>query len=281
MISREEKNKKYVNEIKKEKRNKISKVLFKILVTIILVFTLCFLYVYFLGPKGLKTKEYVIKDINIPSDFNGVKVLHFSDILYGSTIDYDSIKKVTDEINLINPDIVFFTGNIISENYEIKENEIKYLNEFFKNIPYNIGKYAVTGDIDFSTFNLIMENTDFIVLNNETKEVYNGKEKIIVKGIDSKENKEIKTSNGYTITLINNYDDCKTCSMDSNIVLAGYNLGGEIRLFNSPLIGTAKYLNDYYEENNAKIYISSGLGTRHHMRLMNKPSLNVYRLYNN
>ena len=281
MISREEKNKKYVNEIKKEKRNKISKILFKVFSIIIVILILFFLYIYFLGPKGLKTKEYVIKDNSIPNGFNGIKVVHFSDILYGSTINKDSIKKITEEINLINPDIVFFTGNIISENYETNEKEINYLNEFFKNIPYTIGKYAITGDFDTSTFNLIMENTGFVVLNNEIKEIYNGKDKINILGINSKEIKEIKTSDIYTITLINNYDDYEKYNITSNIVLAGYSLGGEIRLFNLPLITNSKYLDDYYEENNSKIYISSGLGTRHHMRLMNKPSLNVYRLYNN
>lgn len=280
MISREEKNKKYVDELNKEKRIKVSKILFKILGVIIVFFTTCFLYIYFLGPKGLKTKEYVIEDSSIPSNFNGIKILHFSDILYGSTMNKNGIEKIKNEINLINPNIVFFTGNIISENYDIDENEIKYLNEFFKNIPYTIGKYAVMGDVDSTTFNLIMENTNFIVLDNELKDIYNGKDKINIIGINTKEVKEIKANDIYTITLINNYDDYKKYNITSNIVLAGYNLGGEIRLFNSPLLDTSKYLNDYYEENNTKIYISSGLGTRHHMRLMNKPSLNVYRLYN-
>ena len=281
MISRREKNKKYVDELNKEKRIKVSKVLFKFLVTIILIFTLCFLYIYYLGPKGLKTNEYVINDSSIPNNFNGLKVLHFSDLLYGSTIEDDDIKKISDEINLINPDIVFFTGNMISENYEITENEIKLLNDFFKNIPYTIGKYSVIGDVDSTTFNLIMEDTNFTILDNELKEVYNKKDKINVLGINTKESKELKTNDIYTITLINNYDDYEKYNITSNIVLAGYNLGGEIRLFNLPLIGTSKYLNSYYENSNTKIYISNGLGTRHHMRLMNKPSLNVYRLYNN
>lgn len=278
MISREEKNKKYVNEIKKERRIKVSKVLFKIIGTITIILTLCFLYIYFIGPKGLKTKEYVIKDSSIPSTFNGIKVLHFTDILYGSTI--DSLENLSNEIKLINPDIVFFTGNIISQNYEISEKEINNLNKFFKDIPYTIGKYAVAGDLDNTTFTLIMDNTNFIVLDNEIKEMYIGKEKINIIGIDAKTNKEIKNNDTYTITLINNYDDYKKYNIESNIVLSGYNLGGEIRLFELPIIGTSKYLNNYYEENNSKVYISSGLGTRHHMRFMNKPSINVYRLYN-
>ena len=279
MISREEKNKKYINEINKEKRIKVSRILFKFLITIFLITTLVFLYIYYIGPKGLETKEYVIKDSLIPDNFNGLKILHFSDLLYGSTIDHDNIKAISDEIKLINPDIVVFTGNIAGEDVNLEEDDINFLNEFFKDIPFTIGKYAVNGDLDSSSFRLIMENTNFSVLYNEIKEVYNGKDKISIIGIDAQEDKAINIPDTYTISLINNYDE----HQDSlpNIVLAGFNLGGEIRLFDLPIIGTAKYLNTYYEEGNTKIFISSGLGTRHHMRLMNKPSLNVYRLYNN
>ena len=55
-------------------------------------------------------------------------------------------------------------------------------------------------------------------------------------------------------------------------------LGGEIRLFNTPLLSNNNYMNNYYEEDNSKIYISNGLGSIHHMRFMNHPSINVYRL---
>ena len=281
MISREEKNKKYALEIQKEKTISISKKLLKALGIIILIFTLIFLYLYFIGVKGLETKEYNIVDSLIPDKFNGIKVLHFTDLLYGSTINKNSIKNIENEINLINPDIVLFTGNIVFNNYQIDESEIKLLNEFFKNIPYTIGKYAIMGDMDSSTSNLILENTDFTILNNERIDVYIEKDKISLIGINDQEFKEINSNDNYTITLINNYDKYEKYNLISNIVLSGHNLGGEIRLFNTPLLGTDKYLNNYYETSNTKVYISSGLGSKSHMRLMNKPSLNVYRLYNN
>ena len=53
----------------------------------------------------------------------------------------------------------------------------------------------------------------------------------------------------------------------------------EIKLFTIPLLGLDKHLNSYYEENGSIIYISNGLGSIHNLRLMNKASMNVYRLY--
>ena len=281
MNSREEKNKKYVDEIKREKLIKVLKVVLKIFGIIMLIFTLLFLYSYYIETNRYETKEYVIKDISIPDDFNGIKVLHFTDILYGKTIDKDKLLKIGEEIKLINPNIVIFTGNIVSSNYEISEDEIKLLNEFFNGIPYTIGKYAVTGDKDTRNFKLIMENTNFTILDNELLEIYNGINKINLIGIGYNEDKEINNdSDDYTITIINNYDDYNKYNLSSNIVLAGHNLGGEVRLFNLPLLGLDKHLNNYYEENNSKVYISNGLGSIHHLRLMNIPSMNVYRLYN-
>ncbi len=281
MTSREEKNKVYVDEINREKTIKITKIVLKVLGVIILVFSLIFLYSYFVETNRYETKEYLIKDSSIPDEFNGVKILHFTDILYGTTIDEEKLTKISEEIKLINPDMVIFTGNIVGKDYEIHEDEINILNNFFKSIPYTIGKYAVTGDTDTRNFKLIMENTDFAILDNEVLELYNGMNKINLIGIGYNEEKEIKNdSEAYTISIINNYDELDKYNISSNIVLAGHNLGGEIKLFGLPLLGLDKHLNSFYEENNSKIYISNGLGSVHHLRLMNIPSMNVYRLYN-
>ena len=87
MISREEKNKKYFDEINREKAINITKKILKILAVIILIFTIIFLYSYFYETNKLETKEYLIKDINIPEEYNGSKILHLTDLLYGKTID--------------------------------------------------------------------------------------------------------------------------------------------------------------------------------------------------
>lgn len=281
MISREEKNKKYVNEINKEKSIKIIKVFLKIFAIIIFILAIIYSYAHFYEINKFEVREYLIKDVSIPDDFNGIKILHFTDLLYGQNINQSKLEKISNEIKLVNPDIVLFTGNIINKEYVINEDDIKYLNDFFNNIPYTIGKYAISGDVDTQNFNLIMENTGFVILNNELEYIYNGTNKINLIGISYNETKEIKHNNAdFTITIINNYDHYNEYNLTSNLVFAGHNLGGEIRLFNIPLLGLDKHLNSYYEENNSKIYISNGIGSIHQLRLMNKPSMNVYRLYN-
>lgn len=282
MISRQEKNKVYVNEIKKEQAISLSKKILKVFLIIFLLFASLFSYIYFIGVKGLKTNEIRIINQSIPDSFNGIKILHFTDLLYGSNIKEEELTTLLKEIKLINPDIVFFTGNILMKNYDIKENELKIINNFFKDIPYHIGKYAVRGNLDKSSFDLIMDKTDFIILDNENIDVYhNDTTPINITGININNHDNIASSNtNFTITLINNYDEYKKKNITSNLVFAGHNLGGEIRFFGIPLLGDSKYLDSHYKEGNEDIYISSGLGSIHHMRFLNKPSINVYRLYN-
>lgn len=279
MITREEKNKDLDDEIKKEHTINVSKKIMKIIFTLFLIFSFLFLYMYFVEVKLLKTNEYIIKD-NIPHSFNGIKILHFSDLLYGKTINKKELDKLQKEIKLINPDIVFYTGNLINSD-NLLESDYHEINNFMKNIPYKIGKYAVRGDKDNNNFDLIFDDTNFNILDNELIKIYNNDlEEINIIGINSDSENEIKKDNSsYTITIINNYDNYNKYNLSSNLVFAGNNLGGEIKLFAVPLLGNNTYMNSYYEENGSKIYISNGLGSIHHMRFMNRPSINVYRLY--
>ena len=280
MISREEKNKVYVDEIKKEQTIFLSKKILKITFILITSFSLLFLYIYFIGPSGLKTNEFIIKNDAIPKSFYGVKILHFTDILYGKTINQDDLTKLENEIKKINPDLVFFTGNMISKDYNITETDLNLLKNFFTNIPYTMGKYAVKGNTDNHNLDLVMENTNFHLLNNEIIKIYNKKNEYIeIIGLNDNEIKDLSNnSNTYSISLINNFDKYYEYNISSNLVLAGNNLGGEISLFGEPILGNNKYNKSYYNENNMNIYISSGLGTIHHMRLFNKPSINVFRI---
>lgn len=285
MISRSEKNKKVVQEINREKTIKMSKVLLVITLIISLIVVLLYLYVRFIGTGFIETHEFVIKDNRIPASMHGVKILHFSDLLYGSTIDKDDLVYLKNEMELINPQIIVFTGDIVYEDYTLNNDEINYLQDFFNEIEADLGKYAIYGDMDNSNFTSIMNETDFVVLNNEEVLVYNKENTpISLIGLNVKEINHIEgvDNNYFTIGLIHNYDDYDKFMLKSDVILAGHNLGGEIRLpFTNGLLGDNHYNDKYYDVNGSKVHISNGLGSIHKMRFFNHPSINVYRLYNN
>ena len=274
MITRTEKNKVIIQTIKKEKSKKWLKYLLSSFLCIIFLFILTYLYGIFIETKFMQTHEYVINDSNIPETFHGIKICHFSDLLYGSTIKEDDLNDLQKEITLINPDLVVFTGDLIDDQYDISKEEITYLQDFLKDLPDTIGKYAVRGEKDSTTFDLIMKNGDFTVLENSTINVYHySNESITLIGLNGNDDTIIQDSNNYQITLIHNYDNYQKYNIVSNLVLAGHNLNGEIPFLK---LDNNKYNASYYDKN---IFISNGLGSIHKIRLLNHPSINVYRLY--
>lgn len=286
MVTREEKNKKIRKKINREKNINYSRNLVKIFLLIGFMFVTIFLTIRYMGTSFIKTKEFIIKDSNIPISFHGKKILHFSDLLYGSTISTNDLNKLEEEFQRIKPDIVVFTGDILSENYTLSKEELEEIKTFFKNIPYTIGKYSVKGDFDLTTFDLIMNEANFTILDNENELIYfDDNTPISLIGFNSnnvnldKINKE-EINKFYKISLIHNYDYYDQ-SFYSNIVLAGHNLNGEIYIpYYQGILGNSKYNESYYEINNSKVFISNGLGSVHRLRMFNHPSVNVYRLMN-
>lgn len=266
-----------------------------IIITIIIFLISSFLYVWarYVETKGLNVKEYKIST-NISDNFNGLKIVHFSDLHYSSTVNKSDLKKIVDKINFINTDIIVFTGDLIdiSDSEKIKEvtSELKRLNA-------KIGKYAVNGDKDINEFDIIMKNCGFTVLNNSYELIYkNSYDSIIISGITSnlKDNdnvsNKLKTTyeyleqnNAVYKILLTHEPDIIDNTNIFDLVLAGHSHNSQINL---PIIrdftkidGAKKYYLPYYKVNNTNLYISGGLGTANYkLRFLNKPSINFYRI---
>lgn len=283
MNTRTEKNLAKQKEIQRETTKKKMGLLAKI-ITIILLFIFSIIaYGNFIGSKIININEQKLIYNNIPDSFHGLKIVHFSDILYNS-INSKELNKTEKLINNLDADIIFFTGDIIKKNYELNKKDIDLLESFFSNLHANIEKYAVIGNNDNNTFDTIMENSNFKALKNEkTLLFYKDTTPIQIIGFDTNNLnfKNITYEDYFTIVLTHNPDDNKKIidSIDTNLILAGDNLNGEV---NIPLIRNIftnhTYNSKYYQINNTDLYISNGLGNNHNIRLFNRPSINFYRL---
>ena len=273
-------------------------------ITFLLIIILCsiFLYSRYINTKGLKVKEYSVVDSKLPNNFYGLKIVQISDIHYKVTTDYDDLKKIVNEINLLKPDIVILTGDLFDENITYDQNDFNDLTEILKSIDYNIQKYAIKGedDLKFDNWENIINDSDFKNINNSYELVFsNGIEPILLIGIESNyENNnieetlnniysEINLEYNFSILVIHEPDIIDYIDYSKfNLILAGHSHNGQIVI---PFIGgiikdkyAKKYYKDYYELNNTKLYISSGIGTsKYKFRFLNKPSINLYRLRNN
>ena len=266
------------------------------LILILLVITiLTTLYARYIGTMGLITKEYTIKDNEIPSSFDGLKIVHFSDLHYKRAINEEKVEKIIEEINLINPDIVVFTGDLIDKDIIPNEADYEFLIKSLSKIKTKYGKYSVLGNHDYNEKEEILkvfQKSGFKYLENEYDIIYKNNEKLLIGGLGNVTYGEdfideiVSSENvDYQITLVHEPDasDDIVKYTNTNLILAGHSHNGQVRL---PIIGALikpryaeKYYKEYYKIEDTKLYISSGIGVSTlNYRLFNHPSINFYRI---
>ena len=129
MTTREEKNKeiqkKLENEEKSKQRRKIIKKIVSVIIIIFFAFLIFILYTHYAATSGLIVKEKRIVEPSLPTSFNGFKIIHFSDLQYGSTVYGDELNSLVKKINERSPSIIVFTGDLIDKNYNISHKEIE------------------------------------------------------------------------------------------------------------------------------------------------------------
>ena len=288
--------------IQKEEKVKKERPLLKKIFLTILFFTIFFIvYSSFIGTKFININEYKVESPILPESFHGLKIVHFSDIHYGTTINKKQLTNIVNKINNLKPDIIFFTGDLLDKNITITKEIKKELIESLNKLDCTLYKYAIYGDedLDNKDYKKIIENSNFTLLEDtSTLLYYKDTTPIEITGynpIKSKPNYTIltnyvleqDTTNYYKIVLTHEPDSInKFINYKPNLVLSGHSLGGLIKLpFLKPMFipeNSKTYYKDYYKINETDFYISNGLGTSGiNARFNNHPSINLYRLYKN
>lgn len=298
-MTREELNKQIQEEINEENKNTKNKNLIKFIIKsilfLIVFFTLFYSYTTYISTIKIGVREYRITNKKIPNSLDGLKIIHLSDLHFGSTMYNENVKEIEKMINKRKPDIVVFTGDLINKDYKLKSKEQEKLISYLKKINASLGKYAILGDEDNESISTIFNQSDFTILRNEYELIYkNNNDAIILIGLTTK-NQDIEkaysyfkeenhNSNIYTITLTHKPDTTEEIiNHPTDLILAGHSHNGNIIIpfINYPLYqyeGAKKYNLAYYKIDNTKLYISSGLGTPEGFRLFCRPSINFYRI---
>lgn len=288
-----------------DKEKSLLRKIITFVITTIVVIGGLILYSRYIATTGLVVKEYKITNKSLTDNFHGLKIVHLSDLHYGSTFNQKELEKTVGKINQIKPDIVVLTGDLFDLRFKLNNKQLKTLIDNLGKIDASIGKFAITGNHDTDlNWERVIKEGGFTNLNDDFTSIYNnGSNYIFMAGVSSSLNSDITKK----ITKIDNYLD--TLNDDNqpiynilllhepdsiskidykkyDLILAGHSHGGQIKV---PLIGTVyspkgakKYYDSYYKLENTDIYISSGLGTSTiDFRFLNRPSFNFYRLTNN
>lgn len=239
----------------------------------------------------------------IPDECNNMKIAFISDLHYNSFMNKERFQKMIDKINLANPDIILFGGDLFDspESNPVDNETREELITLLKSLQAPYGKFAVLGeedqenqDIKDSMYN-IFYYADFELLDNTNVLLHSdGIHSINLVGIDSllggtpditQAMSNVDTSN-FTIVLTHAPDLVSQLPLNGiDLVLSGHSHAGQISLpLFGPLVGkpgAKKYTHGSYEINTTELIVNNGLGTENFdIRIFAPPQCIMLRLTN-
>ena len=289
MLTRVEKNKKERKKIesteKKKKTKSILVKIFKVFITTFIVLLAVFISLRYIANLGIVVREYSLRYNNLPSSFDGFKIVQFGDIYYNPYS--NDINYYVEKINELKPDLVLFSGGLKHKDYNLDDASKEYLIKTLKKIDSTVGKYYVIGNNDDDNSIKILNDSGFVSVIDKTEKIYfQDSNPIILRGISSIPNINYENdSNIFKINLV--YEPDLTDSIleynNPELIFASKSINGQFRLpYLKGLIkksGYMKYNEKEYTISNTKLLITGGLGTNNYpVRLFNHPSINFVRL---
>lgn len=297
-MGRIEKNKeKQLEIIKDEEKEHQAKIIKRIVLLIILILVVSFffiLYVTEIATTKMVVREEIVQSSKVTKLFHGYKIVNFSDL---HDVSEEMVRETVKLINRSKPDLLLFTGDLL-DGKDIDTKEKEELVRELKKLSANSLKYAVLGENDTEQASAILKEVGFNILENSYDLIYQGDDSILLMGLNSDKenldsllayyNTETKNDNIYSILMMHKPDsiDAVLARHSVDIAFAGHSHLGEVRL---PLIGTIitregakKYKDGYYDINNTKFFISSGVGINvYDFRFFDRPSIDLIRLNSN
>lgn len=221
--------------------------------------------------------SYNIKVEKRDSSGKELKAVLLTDIHLGYTNGVNHLEKIVEDINRVDPDIVFISGDIFDGNYHALANPEK-AKELLKSIKSKYGVYASLGNHDsgasYNEMVSFLEYSKVNVLRDEKVKIDNkfvlvGRKDSQPIGYDGEKRKEIesvlkdKDMNLPVIVLDHRPSNFKEYTRGEDLILSGHTHNGQLVPFNI-ITSKANITNyGYFIErgNKTQMVVSSGVGT--------------------
>lgn len=268
-----------------------------ILLCILILILLIAYNIFYINIKVLTVSENTYTSEKVDTALDGLTIVFFSDLHYGTAIKEAELEKLADTITSFDPDIVLFGGDLFddSDNYEFASDERAKIIEDLDSIKARFGKFAVLGNHDLGSKAMhdnavdILESSGFEVLDNSSSLVYKDGSYINIVGVasmilgspDVEKAYSAIDSSDLTITLCHTPDVFGEVTTD--LMFAGHSHGGQVYL---PIIndfyrpnGAKKYFKGTYKKDDSLLHVTNGVGTTYFdARFLSDSEIVVYKL---
>lgn len=222
----------------------------------------------------------------IPESFQGFKIAFLSDIDLKDEEDLNRFKRICDDLNQQNPNLVILGGDLFDNGIFSKET----VTEILKGIKTTHGKFAVLGEKDFSSLNEwieLVENGGFEVLRNQKQRLYYQDDHIELFGLESMGTLSSldQSEDIFKLVVVHEPDYFKEVSSYQHVVqLSGHSHGGYIYIpYFGAIVkrdGASTYTHGNYRILDNRLYISNGIGheSSKTIRFLTKPEVLIITL---
>jgi hypothetical protein len=107
-----------------------------------------FAYGIISGAHDYRIRRLTVKLPNLPTSFDGLKIVQISDIHSGSFYNKVAVKGGVEMVLGEKPDIIFFTGDLVNN----ETNEVRNYIDVFNKLRAPLGVYSVTGNHDYGDY---------------------------------------------------------------------------------------------------------------------------------
>lgn len=226
---------------------------------------------YETGWKNFPFNEIRLKVKSFPSSLKGLRIVQLSDLHLKKKVDLLYIKTLVTKINELNPDLVFFTGDIL----QTKANNLKEHISIFKDIEAKT--YYVSGNHDIyygsKQLNVLMNKANIVCLDNAISILDVKGEKLQLIGFsdrysffmgikrDIKELFKKADKSLPTILLAHQPKDIQYIKDNRvDIQFSGHTHGGQVYPISKIVKLFQPYFSGLYTHNKTLLYVTNGIG---------------------
>lgn len=251
------------------------------------------------APRRFTIRRQTLESERIPLQMDGMNILFFSDLEYGTFMDETRLAALTETISNADADTVVFGGDMFDYQAECSEESIEILKKYLSSIRAPYGKFAVFGDNDHKNEDMlaavtsILEESGFEILNNRSILIHKGSlPSITLVGLDNGLNgmQDIEAAysavsrSGYVITVCHTPDTAPKVPADiTDYFIAGHSHGGQVYYvfgaMYTPAMAT-EYLRGFHSiRDEFTLDITNGVGTtQKDARFLANAEVVLYRL---
>lgn len=273
------------------------------------VWILLVIYGNTIGRFRYEVKEQKIKLSDLPKGFDGYRIVHISDLHLDSWHNHKKrLQKIVNEINALQPDIICFTGDLVS----MAPEEIDQYKDILVGMKAKEGIFSILGNHDYIPYNKNLTKNERIwaierVINSEREElkwnllinenriIHHNNDSIAILGCENhsvgflnsiQRADMLKTAKGtkglFKILLTHDPSHWQkdiVKKTDIRLTLSGHTHAMQVRLFNvTPSKLFYPECDGLYKEGNQYLYVNIGLGGTVPLRIGATPEITLITL---